>query len=235
MYTLFIRLSIAHSIDFPFLWVMLNGLDFGTPKSSHHSMRQCVWLPIVIKWFERVLRCCSLRVAQRQFHGAYGPSLSLRSIEYADDGRGPMSRKNLEKSFCHSWQTVIPRPAYISYPASFGSEQRRLMCTQIRYSAVLLLPCLKLIFWESERLFRSIVASLMRQPQDVSRFGRAVVCSVLPHSQRHFHMVAPHGSNPMDEITVNRPNVCPLRSMRFGILRRCRFLAGWSTLYLGRN
>ena len=56
-----------------------------------------------------LLLFCSVRVAHRQFQGAYGPSSSIRS-NIPPFGLGPMSARNLSKDPAHSEQTLIPRP-----------------------------------------------------------------------------------------------------------------------------
>ena len=57
----------------------------------------------------RRLVACSAWVAQRQFSGEYGPSLSMRSIDRSADGRTPMSDTKFS-NIIQRVQIVIPRP-----------------------------------------------------------------------------------------------------------------------------
>lgn len=211
------------------LRTMSNGLPFGTCTNSHHSIKHMVFPSIVIWWLDRMFLCCCILVAHRQFHGAYGPLLSLRSIECAGDGRLPMSRRNTAKSASHSGQTEIPLPPYLLYAGSSGFEHLKRICSQVRYSELLVKPCLKLMFSWPLSWLRSIVFSLVRQPQEVSRFGRAVMWLDVPQLHLHSHSVAPHGSVPTGPMTVNLPNVLPLKSIRGAISNWWHNLAKWST------
>lgn len=123
------------SIDRPCLRRFLI-VQCGSPVTSAHSTTVRVLPSCVSLRLRLLLRACSVRVAQRQLSGSYGPFTSLRSRLCRAEGLGPKSAIKASKLSCHRAHTTIPRPPYSAYPTTVGTVHLRSMPYQAWYSGV---------------------------------------------------------------------------------------------------
>ena len=113
-----------------------------SPVFSAHSERHKV-SPFALIWrFVEMLRACSFAVAHRQFAFEYGPFESMRSIEWAFDGRLPISCK---KSVKHRHSTLMPFPPYRCQSLLDGFWHLWSILRHKAYSSLFDSPCISLV------------------------------------------------------------------------------------------
>jgi hypothetical protein len=88
--------------------------------SSHHSRLLSVLPSCVSGRACLLLRACWAGVAHIQLSGAYGPSLSKRSMLCSSDGRLPMSERKYSYEKRQRVQTAIPLAPYHWNPEWLG-------------------------------------------------------------------------------------------------------------------
>lgn len=156
----------------------------------------------------RRLTDCSRTVAHRQFSGEYGPLLSLRSMECAGEGRGPMSTRKCAKVL-HRSHTVIPRPPYRKYPGLEGLPHRCFMPSQTLNSgseAIGVRPDLRLAYcWQPQEVVFP-VRRLLR-----------LTMEVLPQSHEQSHIDLLYGESSALLTATKKPYRFPETSMRLVI------------------
>lgn len=177
-----------------------------TPISLAHWA--VVWvrpLSVIIR-LVRLLFACSIGVAQRQFSGEYGPSLSghLSSVCFGE-GRNPMSAKNVSKE-SHLSATTIPRPPYRKNDWFLLLRHLLSIPPHIRCSGVLFNPCIVLLFAARARKAHLHLSDVLFL--GFCKFPEADMMNA-PHVHRHCHsdLVACSSDRPM---MVRDPKTSPI-------------------------
>lgn len=195
----------ALSIGQPNLLMRSCNMENGRPNSAAHTAMGALFPLNVRMWWFRLLSACSACVAHRQFHAAYGPFTSLRSIVWVGDGMGPMSAKNWEND-PHS--TTIPRRPYSANAGTFGLLHRDNMLFQVLYSLVKALPWrVALIALERRRAHWQTTDDA---PSFLARLGSAQE-TVPPQEHRQSHRLV--ALSPSRLKTVKDPNTRPEREV----------------------